>query len=270
MLPWSSCDWPSFRTRITTCCCSLSQAAANCAGFTFSANESKPTAPTDIRLKKCEGVNFNSKSSGSWSWTKPPASLPVPRLPKSCAMFCQVNQSCDACHPDDDGYNLLATQVFTWIVKHKTRAAASKTDDGGTAASIAFKRNFEPEGAWGDHGQEASPFHLNGKLYLMQSIFRTFPHTNGSKGVHSGFCIYDARTGETVSCPDSSKSFAFCSAIVDHTAPPQRLWVFCSAWDRANRPPGHSYGLGACDDAKRGVGTGTGCFVASWSTEDLR
>ena len=27
MLPCSSrCDWPSFRTRITTCCCSLSQA----------------------------------------------------------------------------------------------------------------------------------------------------------------------------------------------------------------------------------------------------
>ena len=24
-MPWSSCDWPSFRTRITTCCCSLSQ-----------------------------------------------------------------------------------------------------------------------------------------------------------------------------------------------------------------------------------------------------
>ena len=23
MLPCSSCDWPSFRTRITTCCCPL-------------------------------------------------------------------------------------------------------------------------------------------------------------------------------------------------------------------------------------------------------
>ena len=101
-------------------------AASNCAGFTFRANESKPTAPTAIRLKKCEGVG---QTSGSWSWTKPLASRPAPSMPKSCTMFCQINQSCDACHPDDDGYNLLATQVFTWIVKHKTRAAASKTDD---------------------------------------------------------------------------------------------------------------------------------------------
>ena len=38
------------------------------------------------------------------------------------------------------------------------------------AAGVDFKRNFKPEGAWGDHGEEASPFFLNGRLYMMQSI----------------------------------------------------------------------------------------------------
>ena len=96
-----------------------------------------------------------------------------------------------------------------------------------------------------------------------------FP-ADGSQGAHSGFCVYDARTGRTVSCPDSSSAYAFCSAIVDHTAPPQTLWVFCSAWDRAN----HSYcdnsawGCGGCSDAAHGMGTG--CYVASWSTRDLK
>ena len=27
---------------------------------------------------------------------------------------------------------------------------------------------------------------------------------DGSQGAHSGFCVYDARSGETVACPDSS------------------------------------------------------------------
>jgi len=48
--------------------------------------------------------------------TSPPAP-PVPQ-PKSCELFCQVNESCDNCHPDDDGYDLLATQVFNFIVKN--------------------------------------------------------------------------------------------------------------------------------------------------------
>jgi hypothetical protein len=30
------------------------------------------------------------------------------------------------------------------------------------------------------------------------------------KGKHSGFCVCDARPGETVSCPDSYAAFAFC------------------------------------------------------------
>jgi len=46
-----------------------------------------------------------------------PATPPVPQ-PKSCELFCQVNESCDDCHPDDDGYDLLATQVFNFIVKN--------------------------------------------------------------------------------------------------------------------------------------------------------
>jgi hypothetical protein len=138
---------------------------------------------------------------------------------------------------------------------------------------IVFKRNFKPMGAWADHGEEASPIFLNNSLYLMQSIMGKFP-ADGSEGAHSGFCIYDARTGETISCPDSSSRFAFCSAIVDHSAAPERLWVFCSAWDRAN----HTYcehgnatgnwGCGACADASHGIGSG--CYVASWSTEDLQ
>ena len=47
--------------------------------------------------------------------------------------------------------------------------------------------------------------------------------------------------------------------------------MFCSAWDRAN----HTYcgnstgwGCGAC--AAAGHGEGEGCYVGSWSTEDLR
>ena len=136
---------------------------------------------------------------------------------------------------------------------------------------IVFERNFKPEGAWGDgHGQEASPFFLNGRLYMMQSQMGHFP-ADGSQGVHSGFCVFDARSGEVVpgSCPDSSSGFAFCSAIVDHTAPPQKLWVFCSAWDRANRTyctPG-AWGCGPCADALHGKGRG--CYVGSWMTEDL-
>ena len=149
--------------------------------------------------------------------------------------------------------------------------AAAAAATGGAqpvAGGVAFARNFKPEGAWGDHGEEASPFFLNGKLYMMQSIMGRFP-ADGSQGTHSGFCVYDARSGEKVACPDSSSAFAFCSAIVDHTVPPQRLWVFCSAWDRGN----HSYcnnsawGCGACADAAHGKGSG--CYVGSWSTEDL-
>ena len=82
---------------------------------------------------------------------------------------------------------------------------ASADGAGANGSSIVFKRNFEPKGAWADHGEEASPVFLNGKLYLVQSIMGRFP-ADGSQGAHSGFCVYDARTGRTVSCPDSSSA----------------------------------------------------------------
>ena len=103
----------------------------------------------------------------------------------------------------------------------------------------------------------------------MQSVMGLVP-ADGSNGAHSLFCIFDATTGEKVTCPESSAAYAFCSAIVDYTTPPHRLWVFCSAWDRANHTycgPGASWGCGACGDAERGVGPG--CHVAAWSSEDL-
>jgi hypothetical protein len=163
------------------------------------------------------------------------------------------------------------------------------------AAAIApFKRNYQPQGAWGDFGQEASPFFLNGKLYHMQTVMGKMPE-DGSEGSHSFFCVYDALTGEKIVCPESSSRYAFCSAIVDHTVPAeQQLWVFCSAWDRANHsycpqpppppPPARGgvfataeqrarsstvgWGCGACSDAQRH--TGPGCHVGAWSTTDLK
>ena len=95
---------------------------AACAGFTFKSNASQPAAQVGVRLKQCVGVTPNSQI-GWWSWTKPPGSVPAPRMPASCALFCQDGQSCDPCHPDNDGYALLATQVFRWIVAANGAAA---------------------------------------------------------------------------------------------------------------------------------------------------
>ena len=94
----------------------------------------------------------------------------------------------------------LAVKIFCLLA---TFAAESTAINATQSDLPVFERNFVPKGAWGDHGQEASPFYLNGKLYQMQSIMGRFP-ADGSQGSHSGFCVYDARTGETVSCPDSS------------------------------------------------------------------
>jgi hypothetical protein len=89
-------------------------------------------------------------------------------------------------------------------------------------------------------------------------------------GAHSYFCILDFLTGERLNCPLSSTAHAFCSAIVDSTSAPgtETVWVFCSAWDRANKTscatPG--WGCGACADPAGG------CYVASFSCSapDLR
>ena len=51
-------------------------------------------------LKKCGGVQ---RSKGWWSWSKPAGSMPLPKMPSACALFCATGESCDACHPDDDG-----------------------------------------------------------------------------------------------------------------------------------------------------------------------
>ena len=161
---------------------------------------------------------------------------------------------------------LLLQTVLLGAVGDAAADAATHVD----ASNITFLRNFKPQGSFGNFGQEASPVYLNGKLYLVQSIMgQPVP----GQGAHSYFCVYDAETGEKVSCPASSSAFAFCSAIVDHSAPPQKLWVFCSAWDRANKTycgneTTAGWGCGACTEARRGKGGG--CYVASWSTEDLK
>jgi len=90
-------------------------------------------------------------------------------------------------------------------------------------------------------------------------------------GAHSFFCIFDAETGEKVSCPESSSGFMMCSAIVQRKQPgEERLWVYCPAWDRANTTscanPGGGlephWGCGACAEPGK-------CFVGSWWTDDL-
>ena len=121
---------------------------------------------------------------------------------------------------------------------------------------------------------------------------------------HSFFCVFDGTTGQNVSCPESSSDHFFFSAIVDHTRGEenQTVWVFGSAWNRANRTaavsPGArgpadlpdsaevgvrataerrsrsspvgwgSWGSGPCDDASRGVGPG--CHVGAWSSRDMK
>lgn len=94
-------------------------ARSDCAGITFRANSSRPTGKLPLYVKKCGGVE---RAMGWWSWSKPkvgPGAMPAPKMPEACALFCAVGESCDACHPDDDGYNVLATQVFNWIVANR-------------------------------------------------------------------------------------------------------------------------------------------------------
>ena len=74
-------------------------------------------------------------------------------MPKSCATFCQNNDQSDAYHPDDDGYNLLATKVFDWIVAHKpklkttTRPVSVKSDDWWSTA-----HDCKPAMGWNSYG----------------------------------------------------------------------------------------------------------------------
>lgn len=78
---------------------------------------------------------------------------------------------------------------------HSAAGADTPGDQRATTRARAgppvFKRNYQPEGAWGDFGEEASPFFLNGKMYHMQSVMGTMP-PDGSEGGHSFFCICES------------------------------------------------------------------------------
>eukprot|EP00041_Stephanoeca_diplocostata_P020354 m.453638 g.453638 ORF g.453638 m.453638 type:complete len:426 (-) comp21553_c0_seq1:403-1680(-) len=144
----------------------------------------------------------------------------------------------------------------------------------------SWQPNYETAGIMNSGGQEASPLWFNEKLYLMQSVMGEMP-ADRSQGVHSYFCVYDAVSGEMVACPQSSSGWAFFSSIVDRTEKPDRVWVFGSAWDRANHTgngqnssmvcngtaPGN-WGCGSCALARSGR-PDVSCSVGAWSSEDL-
>lgn len=129
--------------------------------------------------------------------------------------------------------------------------------------------NYEPLGALvGPHGLESTPFFFGGKLHLMQSMEAYFAPDGGA---HSFFCVFDAESGEKISCPESSSGFMMCSAIVQRQKPgKERLYVYCPAWDRANLTscpnPGGGlephWGCGACAEPGQ-------CYIGSWWTDDL-
>ena len=81
------------------------------------------------------------------------------------------------------GSALLAVAFTPATAAAAAANAANANPTAPTNSVVAFERNFKPEGAWGDHGQEASPFFLNHKLYMMQSIMGRFP-ADGSQGGH--------------------------------------------------------------------------------------
>ena len=126
-------------------------------------------------------------------------------------------------------------------------AARAAAEDNTNTTAVVWQPNYEHLGAWVGSSLESSPLFFKGNLYLMASRMGRFPR-DGSNGSHSYFCIMDGRTGEEVSCPPTSSGHAFCSSIVDHTGPAERVWVFCSAWDRANQTSCKDplWGCGAC------------------------
>ena len=51
-----------------------------------------------------------------WRKTYPVGCTPANKSqPAACALFCATGESCDACHPNDDGYLVLAQTVFDWL-----------------------------------------------------------------------------------------------------------------------------------------------------------
>jgi len=121
-----------------------------------------------------------------------------------------------------------------------------------------WRPNFEHVGALAMDTLESTPFTLRGVLYVMQAMMGAFAPDGEA---HSFFCIHAAATGAVVSCPNSSSGYAFQSAIVDDAR--GVLWVFGSAWDRAqsHKPGCAPWGCGACAAGR--------CNVSVWSTTDL-
>ena len=94
--------------------------AAECAGFTFRdvTNSSAPTTKVHMYLKKCANGLNNAK--GWWTYLKPPSAQPQSTQPKACALFCDET-SCDACHPNNVGYAVLAHTVFDFVTSVHSR-----------------------------------------------------------------------------------------------------------------------------------------------------
>ena len=92
---------------------SACDATSECAGFTFRSDTPKPPTPTHTYLKRC--ANTFVPANGWWTWTKPRTS-PLSQ-PPSCDLFCD-EQACDACHPNDRGYAVLARSVFEFLETH--------------------------------------------------------------------------------------------------------------------------------------------------------
>merc|ERR1719272_2184299 len=87
--------------------------AKDCAAFTFKSNgTSTPTSAVHMYLKQCN--NGLHKVDGWWSWLKPPSEVPESKEPSACALFCDA-QSCDGCHPNNNGYRVLAHTVFDFV-----------------------------------------------------------------------------------------------------------------------------------------------------------
>ena len=56
-------------------------ARCDCAGTTFKSNQSKPTGPVPLYLKKCGGVEY---SKDWWSYSKPKTGPGAMLAPKIC------------------------------------------------------------------------------------------------------------------------------------------------------------------------------------------
>ena len=136
--------------------------------------------------------------------------------------------------------------------------SATCTTISRAATAGNWSANFDHQGMLAFGTLESSPFSMNGSLFIMGSKMGPFAPDGKA---HSFFCVINAATGRTVSCPNSSSGFAFMSAIMDvvHTV----VWVFGSAWDRPNnKNPGcQPWGCGACAQGH--------CYVAAWSSSDL-